>query len=454
MDLGFGTISNEGIALAMSLLLTLALAAALLTSKRRTGLTFTPVTFFFIFAFAHALFGRYAAAILAARYTFINPAALDPFLDRSFLIIATGLTCCFAAFILVPSSAPSRIALALARVSNTLAFEQMSARSRVLIVLAVPLIVYGLQQLGGIPLLSDSPRHDRYLLNFTPEHRLDTFLVNRGRELIVFPAAALAVGWFFSKWRVADALFVGLAVISCLLTATRAPVLIGTLIVAVMFVWQGRVRAVILVGAVALAGLIASEVALGVDTGPGTGEWTTIERIGADVSEVRDLAWTLRKHDEPYWGRTFLAGLLPIPAAQSEFTETYHLRTITLNAIGIPLTAAHGGLRITYSGEWFLNFGWPGVVIGGLLYGWMSSWFSSQFHRLKVRSMAQPVGAVALACAWVTLSFMIYMAGTGAGGTLKTYSAALAVLLLRLRRKAVRTQPASAMEYSLSMIPR
>jgi len=204
-----------------------------------------------------------------------------------------------------------------------------------------------------------------------------------------------------------------------------------------MFVWRGQFRAVCLIGAAALAGLIGSEIALGVDSSPGTSEWTTIEKIGADVSEVRDLAWTLRKHDEPYWGRTFLAGLLPIPAAQSDFTETYHLRTITLEAIGIPLTAAHGGLRITYSGEWYLNFGWPGVLLGGILYGWMCSRFNSLFHRLRNFAF-YPSGAFLVACAWVSLSFMIYMAGTGAGGTLKTYCAVVVALSLRLPRAARR----------------
>jgi hypothetical protein len=426
-------ISNDSLALGMGVVMTLALVAALVASKRRTGLLLTPVTFFFIFIFVHALFGRYAASVLAAKYTFVNPAALEPFLDQSFIIISTGITSCLLAFLLIPSFSSGRVAASLARVSCEEAFGQICSRSRVLIVIAIPLIVIGLQQLGGIPLLSDSPRHDRYLLNFTPEHRLDTFLVNRGREIIVFPAAALAVAWFFGKRRAVDILFVALAAVSCLLTATRAPLLIGVLVVTVMFVWRGHFRAVCLIGAAALAGLIGSEVALGVDSSPGTSEWTTLERIGADVSEVRDLAWTLRKHDEPYWGRTFLAGLLPIPAAQSDFTETYHLRTITLEAIGIPLTAAHGGLRITYSGEWFLNFGWPGVVMGGVLNGWMCSRFSSLFHRLRNFSL-YPSGAFAVACAWVSLSFMIYMAGTGAGGTLKTYCAALAVLLLRLRQ--------------------
>ena len=165
-----------------------------------------------------------------------------------------------------------------------------------------------------------------------------------------------------------------------------------------------------------------------------TGEWTTLQGIGSDLAEVRDLGWVLLKQDQPYWGLTFIAGLVPIPSFASDFTQTYHLRTVTLNAIGFPLTAAHGGLRITYSGEWYLNFGWPGVVVGGLLYGWMCSRFSSLFHRLRAASQLYPVGAYMVASAWATASFMVYMSGSASGGTLKTYAFVLVVFLFRLRR--------------------
>jgi hypothetical protein len=104
MDLEFFSISDDSLALGMGVLMTLALVAALLVSKRRTGLLLTPVTFFFIFAYVHALFGRYAASVLAAKYTFVNAAALDPFLDQSFMIISTGISCCFLAFVLIPCS--------------------------------------------------------------------------------------------------------------------------------------------------------------------------------------------------------------------------------------------------------------------------------------------------------------------------------------------------------------
>jgi hypothetical protein len=232
-----------------------------------------------------------------------------------------------------------------------------------------------------------------------------------------------------------------------MLTATRAPLLICVSIVMTVLVWKGRFNAVFLAVGAVFAVLIASEVALGGDSNASTGEWTTLQGIGADLAEVRDLGWVLLKQDEPYWGLTFIAGLVPIPSFASDFTQTYHLRTVTLNAIGFPLTAAHGGLRITYSGEWYLNFGWPGVVVGGFLYGWMCSWFSSLFHRLRAGSQLYPVGACIVACAWATVSFMVYMSGSASGGTLKTYGAVLIVLLFRLRRtrRLVEREPAVVM---------
>lgn len=435
MDLGF-IISDETAVLASGIVLTLALVLALAASKRRTGSLLTPITVFLVFAYVHVLFGRYTA-FLTTRYTFLGPATLEPFINQSFFIVATGLTCCCVSYAVMPFFRPSSIALALSRISSREAFDQVCARSRLLILVSVPLILFGLSQLGGIPLFSDNMRQDRYLLNFLPEYRLATFLVNRGREMIVIPAAVLGLGWFFGRRRIVDLLFVGISAISCLLTATRAPILAGVLIVLVVLVCRGKAASVMFTIVAIAAGLIVSEIALG-DAGPSATGDTAIERVGADIGEVRDLGWFLMKDDQRYWGLTFLAGLLPIPSFASDFTETYHLRTLTLNAIGISLTAAHGGLRITYSGEWYLNFGWPGVIFGGLLYGWLCSRFSRIFHILQITSESYPVGMCMLACAWVACSFMVYLSGSAVGGTLKTYSAVVFVLCIGLPQSAYR----------------
>jgi hypothetical protein len=430
MDLGIA-ISDEALFFVVTILLLLTLALALVVSNRRTGFVITPTTVFFLFVATHALFGWYTA-FLTARYTSVGPATLEPFIYKSFLVVAIGLICTFLSYSLLSSSSPSRIATALVRISNNEAQSQMCTRSRLLIVIGVPLIIIGLQQLGGIPLISDNVRQDRYLLNFLPEYRFDAFLVNRGREMIVIPTAALVLGWFFRRRRAMDVFFVGLAVAGCLLTATRSPILIGLLFVLVVLIWRRRINAVVLIVAILSAGLVGSEVALG-DASPTATEGTTMERLGADLGEVRDLGWVLARQQDFYWGRTFLAGLIPIPSFASDFTDAYHLRTVTLSTIGYPLTAAHGGLRITYPGEWYLNFGWPGVVAGGLLYGWMCSKFSYLFHFLRGASVRHPVGAYLLTCAWVACSFMIYLSGSATFGTLKTYSAVLVALCLGLR---------------------
>jgi hypothetical protein len=406
MDLGFTIISDEALVLGLSILMGVVLCMALAVSKRRTGLLLNPVTFFFLFAFVHVLFGRYAALLLVSRYSFVGPATLEPFVNQAFLIIATGLTCCLAGYVLIPSRPAGSTSKFLVRISCQEGWERLCARSKVLVLVSIPLIIVGLQGLGGIPLLSDNLRHDRYLMNFTPEHRIDTFLIS--------------------------GLFVIFAGLSTLLTATRSPLLIMGSVVTMVLVWRNRVQAVVLIVVAIVGGLFASEVALGGDASTGSSEWTFVQRIGADVAEVRDLAWTLARHEEPYWGKTFVAGLLPIPAFASDFTQAYHLRTITLDAIRIPLSAGHGGLRITYSGEWFINFGWAGVIIGGFLYGWMCSAFGSLFHRLRLTSALSPVGTYVIASAWVSLSFVVYISASGAGGTLKTYAASLFLLMFRL----------------------
>ncbi len=438
-DLGI-EIPDEVLFVGATLALSVGLILALLASKRKTGLVVTPVTLFFVFAYLHAVFARYTA-FLTTKYTFIGAATLEAFINESFLIVSTGLTCCFVTYAILPAPRRSRIASMLSSYSNERALTQIRRRSYLLILIAVPLIVIGLQRLGGIPLLSDNMRQDRYLLNFQPEHRLDTFLVNRGRELIVIPMAALALSYLLSRRRVVDLLVATVAVGACLLTATRAPILNGILFVLAILVWWRSLRGVFITITVAIAGLIASEVVLG-DASPRTSQEPILERVGEDLPKVRDLGWVLvKEQDQRYWGATFLAGSLPIPAFASDFTDTYHLRTITLNAIGFPLTAGHGGLRITYSGEWFLNFGWAGIAIGGFFYGWLCSRFSQIFHQLRLTDRAMPpVGVFMLACVWVALSFMLYLSGSAVGGTLKTYAGAVLFLTFRIER----TRPTSA----------
>src|ERR1043166_4577721 len=101
MDLGF-SISDEFLTAIVTVVMSLALIAALVCSKRRTGLVLTPVTAFLLFAFVHSLFSRYAATLLAPRYSFFGPATIEPFINQSFLIISTGVTCCLLGYVFVP----------------------------------------------------------------------------------------------------------------------------------------------------------------------------------------------------------------------------------------------------------------------------------------------------------------------------------------------------------------
>jgi hypothetical protein len=118
-------ISDQIEVLGATIVMTLALVAALLASKRRTGMILTPVTVFFLFACAHVVFGRYAAAVLTDQYSFVSRAALGPFLDQSFLVISTGLTCCLLGFAMFPCTSPGRIAARLDQISCKGAMDQI-----------------------------------------------------------------------------------------------------------------------------------------------------------------------------------------------------------------------------------------------------------------------------------------------------------------------------------------
>ena len=88
MDLGI-IIPDETLVILASALMTVALIAALIASRRRTGLVLTPVTFFFMFAFVHALFGRSGTADSGASAPADRPEQRVRQLNR--IILAAGV---------------------------------------------------------------------------------------------------------------------------------------------------------------------------------------------------------------------------------------------------------------------------------------------------------------------------------------------------------------------------
>jgi hypothetical protein len=92
---------------------------------------------------------------------------------------------------------------------------------------------------------------------------------------------------------------------------------------------------------------------------------------GNNFSDLRDFAWIHSLWDGTYYfGKTQLAGLLGfIPSVISPFRAEWNWGVVTTTMVGLdPLVTP--GLRAGVFGEMYFNFGLPGVLGAGLLYGY------------------------------------------------------------------------------------
>jgi oligosaccharide repeat unit polymerase len=92
---------------------------------------------------------------------------------------------------------------------------------------------------------------------------------------------------------------------------------------------------------------------------------------GNNLSDLRDFAWILTGMDSSgfFWGKTYLAGYLSfIPSYLFKFREDYGFGRVSPMLAGLD-PMFHSGLRPPIFGEMYVNFGLPGVFIGGFFYG-------------------------------------------------------------------------------------
>lgn len=103
---------------------------------------------------------------------------------------------------------------------------------------------------------------------------------------------------------------------------------------------------------------------------------------GNSFCDVRDFAWILSGFDNDYfYGKTYLAGLMSfIPSSFSDFRFEWSWGHVSLKLGGIydGGFTEHGGLRGGIFTESYLNFGYIGVVLVGLIYGYISEWVNVQ----------------------------------------------------------------------------
>lgn len=97
---------------------------------------------------------------------------------------------------------------------------------------------------------------------------------------------------------------------------------------------------------------------------------------GNNFSDLRDFAWVLSYwNGKLFWGRTQLAGVLGfIPSVLFPLRRAWAWGPTSLDMTGLVQlgeVTEHPGLRPGIFGEWYFNFGIPGVIFAGLATGYV-----------------------------------------------------------------------------------
>jgi oligosaccharide repeat unit polymerase len=194
---------------------------------------------------------------------------------------------------------------------------------------------------------------------------------NLWSQIVPHCAAGLVV--YGAGWRRPGFVAMGIGVALLGIVGGNRTVAILTLIqVAVILAMPRRFRNLLAVaaGALALASAAILTSLLRAD-GSASGNAVGTFFFGNDLTDVRDFAWILSGMDDGrwLWGKTYIAGYLSfIPSYLMPFRETYSFGRVSPMLAGLDPTH-HSGLRPPIFGEMYVNFGLPGLLIGGFVYG-------------------------------------------------------------------------------------
>ena len=232
----------------------------------------------------------------------------------------------------------------------------------------------------SVPLLSSNGTEAR--LDMVMQSDAGRAIYHMGTALLPFVVATLVTVMIRQPSRVFgwDGGITAIVVVLQLLTSNRLPLSIALMVTLCLLTMQYRLPRGLLVGAVVvyifLFTFLSGFTSL-LRTDPQALQQPTwfsdsIEEayMGDNIIDLRDGAWVMSQWDEhPLLGKTYLGGALSmLPSGLFPEKKQWHLGLTGVRIVGLP-EDEHFGLRITFFGEAFLNFGWAGVVLLGTMLG-------------------------------------------------------------------------------------
>jgi oligosaccharide repeat unit polymerase len=162
---------------------------------------------------------------------------------------------------------------------------------------------------------------------------------------------------------------------------------------------------------------------------------------GNTFSDLRDFSWVLGYWNGTYYyGISYLSAFLSfIPSALFSFRSQWGIGVLIVNMVGMDPTI-HPGLRPGLFGEMYLNFGVIGVIVYGLILGYVLRWAST-----SIENSAKKNDVIAGSSAIHIISFFVFLSNSAGFFSFYVNLILLAVLYALLKIKLT----LNAHEYSV-----
>lgn len=261
------------------------------------------------------------------------------------------------------------------------------AGAMVLAVLFLPMPVT-----GTIPMLADDPMAARYQMLSSDVTRA---FYNLGTALLPFIVGGLLTRIMREPRRVVglDGWMVGSMVLVQILSGQRLPIAISGLVAMTLFCLEKRrPRWMVFIAFIAylfmFTGVSGFTAILRKDRSS-LAQGNVIKQsldeafLGDNLIDLRDAAWVFGYWDQqPLMGITYLGGAVAmVPSGIFPQKHDWHLGLTGIRIVGWD-PEKHFGIRITFFGESYLNFGWAGVIGLGAIMGCLFGTLLRQLHML------------------------------------------------------------------------